>query len=48
MTDLPKPVLAQVRAILSKDVDADRMALFWPDPMLDLERESVDLDALLE
>ena len=35
--NLPKPVLAQVRAILTKDADADRMALVWPDPITPAE-----------
>ena len=36
-TNLPKPILAQVRAILTKDADADRMALVWPDPITPAE-----------
>ena len=30
---LPKTILAQVRAILTRDADADRMALVWPHPI---------------
>jgi hypothetical protein len=30
---VPRPILAQVRAILARDADADRMALVWPDPI---------------
>ncbi len=30
---LPSPVLAQIRAILNKDAQADRIALVWPEPM---------------
>ncbi|WP_462331305.1 hypothetical protein, partial [Thiohalocapsa halophila] len=29
---VPKPILAQVRAILTRDADADRMALVWSEP----------------
>lgn len=36
-TTLPKPILAQVRAILARHADADRMALVWPEPMTPAE-----------
>ena len=52
---LPKPILTQVRAILTRDADADRMALdfdlAWralPTALLDLSCESMDLDVLLD
>ena len=32
-TPLPKPILAQVRAILARDADAERMVLVWQDPI---------------
>ena len=30
---LPNAVLTQIQAILAKDAEADRIALFWPDPL---------------
>lgn len=46
-TTLPKPILAQVRAILARDADADRMALVWPDPITPAKRvQQVDGVAL--
>lgn len=30
---IPSPVLAQMQAILSKDAQADRIALVWPEPI---------------
>jgi len=30
---VPSAVLTQVQAILAKDADADRIAVFWPDPL---------------
>ncbi|MEA3641938.1 MAG: BREX-2 system phosphatase PglZ [Lamprobacter sp.] len=39
MTDaLPSAVLTQVQAILARDAEADRIALFWPDPLPPDER----------
>ncbi|WPL12435.1 MULTISPECIES: BREX-2 system phosphatase PglZ [Thiorhodovibrio] len=34
MTDaLPSAILTQIQAILTKDAEADRIALFWPEPL---------------
>jgi len=39
MTDaLPSALLTQVQAILAKDAEADRIALYWPDPLQPEER----------
>jgi hypothetical protein len=36
---IPSPVIAQLQAILTQDVEADRIALVWPEPVDPVESE---------